>query len=231
MSNGSCPGRPPALRAFSLAALAWLVAASPLQAQTRAVQVPYRPLPPAGADYDLPIPPLGPDGVRLTINKNLTPDETLWHVRSAWNVAALNCLEPEHRAVLDGYKAFLKTYSRELGHTNAVLAARYRTVSLREKANTRVYNYFTVPTVRTGLCDAALAISKEFLASPPPDAATFAAAALPRLDAPFEQFFSEYDQYRRDATAWDEKYGAQFGSSQPGYVAVHGVGGTIGQAP
>ena len=204
------------------------VATASASAQSSAaVQVPYRPIPPAGADYALSIPPIGSDGIRLTLNANLTPDETLWHVRSGWNVAALNCLDPEHRAILDGYKAFLKRYAPELAHTNVALAQRYRSVSVREQANTRVYNYFAMPTVRAEFCDATQAVASEFLAAPPPDAAAFAKAALPRLEAPFEHFFAEYDSYLREAAAWDDKYGAQFGASQPGYVAVHGGGGPL----
>ena len=51
---------------------------------------PYRPLPPNGAAYAMTIPAVGADGVRRTINTGLDRDDTIWHVRSAWNVAALN---------------------------------------------------------------------------------------------------------------------------------------------
>ena len=211
----------------ALAALAAVGAfAAPVAARAETADaIPYRPIPPAGADYRMAIPPLGPDGARMTLNKNLTAEQILWHVRSGWNVAALNCRDAQYQPILDGYKAFLKTYSRKLAATNAALDGQYHTVAMRERAATQLYNYFALPTAREGFCDASLAIATEFLAAPPSDAAGFAAAALPRLDAPFEQFFGDYEQYQRDSADWDAKYGLEYGYSQPGYVAVHGGAG------
>ena len=40
----------------------------------------------------------------------------------------------------------------------------------------------------------------------------------------FDRFFRAYEQYRVDSSAWDARYGAQYGASQPGYVAVHALG-------
>jgi hypothetical protein len=91
--------------------------------------IPYRPLPPGGADYAMIIPPLGPDGVRVTPNKNLNPDETLWYLRSGWNVAALNCLDPAFEPILEGYRGFLKKYAKKLTATNKALDAQYRKVA------------------------------------------------------------------------------------------------------
>ena len=59
--------------------------------------------------------------------------------------------------------------------------------------------------------------------SQPEDAKAFAAANLPRIEAVFQDFFREYEQYRVDSAAWDAKYGSRYGASQPGFVAVHGV--------
>jgi hypothetical protein len=195
--------------------------------------VPYRPVPPGGADYAMTIPPLGPDGVRMTVNKKLTADETLWHMRSAWNVAALNCLGPAYEPILEGYRSFLKKYARKLSATNTALDKRYQTqlgaratgVKARELRMTQVYNYFALPPARTDFCNTALSIANEYLAAPPSDPEPFAAAALPRLDAAFERFFTEYDQYRTASADWDARYGARYGSSQPGYVAVHSLSG------
>ena len=44
---------------------------------------------------------------------------------------------------------------------------------------------------------------------------------LALIDTVFERFFQAYEQYRIDSAAWDARYGAQYGASQPGYVAVH----------
>ena len=57
--------------------------------------------------------------------------------------------------------------------------------------------------------------------APPSDLSAFAAATLPRFEAVYLDFFNAYDRYRAESAAWDAKYGAQYGASQPGYVAVH----------
>jgi hypothetical protein len=212
--------------------LAALIAALlPLPAAAQET-VPYRPIPPGGADYAMPIPPLGADGARQTPNKNLNPAATLWHLRSGWNVAALNCLGSENQPILVGYRAFLKAHARRLAAANLALEAQFRTtagsaaagVRARERISTQLYNYFALPPARPGFCEAARALATDYLAAPPADLGLFAASALPRLDAPLESFFAEYDQYRADSAEWDRLYGLEYGYSQPGYVAVHGLG-------
>jgi hypothetical protein len=191
---------------------------------------------------DIPI--LGADGVRQTVNTGLNNDETLWHFRSGWNVAALNCLDAEHQPILDGYGAFLRQNQRKLAATNTALDAQFRreystrneAVKARETFMTQVYNYFALPPARADFCNVALGIANEYLAMPPEDVNQFAAARLPLIDAVFDRFFRAYEQYRIDSAAWDVRYGAQYGASQPGYVAVHalaapGVGASLAASP
>jgi hypothetical protein len=183
---------------------------------------PYRPLPPNGAAYVMDIPPVGADGVRRTLNMGLDEDETIWHVRSGWNVAALDCIGGQYRPVLTGYAAFLKTYARELAAVNRRIEAKYRNSAARDARNTRVYNYFATPAAIGSMCPVALAVANEWLKAPSRNLSTFARATLPRYDAVYLDFFNAYDRYRADSAAWDAKYGALYGSTQPGYVAVHG---------
>jgi hypothetical protein len=203
--------------------------------------IPYRPIPPGGASYVMEVPPVGPDGVRRTINTGLDPDQTLWHFRSGWNVAALNCLDAGQEPILEGYGAFLRNYQRKLSATNTAIDAKFRrehgngrnvAVKAREAFMTQVYNYFALPPARADFCNLVNAIAVEYLAAPPEDANQFAAASLARIEAVFDQFFRGYEQYRVDSAAWDVRYGAQYGASQPGYVAVHsltapGVGASL----
>jgi hypothetical protein len=176
------------------------------------------------------IPPLEADGTRHTINTGLDDNETIWNVRSVWNVAALNCLADEHKAILDGYSAFLKKNGKKLSAVNAALDKKYRAAAgsvsegrkARELHMTQVYNYFATPAALPAMCNVALAVSNEWLQSPPSDLSAFAAATLPRFEAVYLDFFNAYDRYRAESAAWDAKYGAQYGASQPGYVAVHG---------
>jgi hypothetical protein len=152
----------------------------------------------------------------------LDEDETIWHVRSGWNVAALDCIGGQYRPVLTGYAAFLKTYARELAAVNRRIEAKYRNSAARDARNTRVYNYFATPAAIGSMCPVALAVANEWLKAPSRNLSTFARATLPRYDAVYLDFFNAYDRYRADSAAWDAKYGALYGSTQPGYVAVHG---------
>jgi len=173
---------------------------------------------------------MGSDGIRQTVNKGLNEDETLWHFRSGWNVAALNCLDPEHEPILTGYGQFLRKYARRLTTANNNIDAQFRrangsrnaAVKARESFMTQVYNYFALPPARSGFCDVAQQIANEFLTTQPEDPIAFASAGLPRIDAVYEQFFSDYERYMRESAAWDLRYGILYGASQPGYVAVHG---------
>jgi hypothetical protein len=185
------------------------------------------------------IPPLGPDGVRQTVNTGLDENETIWHLRSAWNVAALNCLDDAHKPILDGYSAFLKKNAKQLTAVNTALDKKYRTAAgsvsagraAREVRMTQVYNYFATPAAIADMCNVALGVSNEYRQAPPSDLSAFAASTLPRFEAVYLDFFNAYDRYRVESAAWDAKWGALYGASQPGYVAVHGSSGpAIGAA-
>lgn len=201
--------------------------------QVAAEIVPYRPIPPGGASYVMDLPTLGPDGRRMTVNSNLDEDGTLWHFRSAWNVAALNCLDPEHEAILGGYGAFLRQNARLLTATNNAIDVRFRrehssrnnAVKAREAYMTQVYNYFALPPARGDLCNVVLAVANDYTLTAPADPKQFAALNMPRIEAVYQEFFRQYEQYRVASSAWDVRYGSRYGASQPGYVAVYGSGG------
>jgi hypothetical protein len=55
---------------------------------------PVMPLPPGGAASSTKLPGYGADGVRITPNRNLSREESIWNFRAAINVAALNCQGP-----------------------------------------------------------------------------------------------------------------------------------------
>ncbi len=190
--------------------------------------VPYRPLPPGGAHYVMDLPARGPDGQRITVNSNLSDDQLVWNLRSAWNVAALNCLAPEYEPILTGYRTFLSRNTRSLKAVNDRLeqsyASRHRVrrdaIVARDGYTTRVYNFFAEPAARAGFCRAALDMANRAAAAAPSDPLTFAKANFAGLLQPFEQFFDEYEVYQRASAEWDAKWGAMYGASQPGWVAV-----------
>jgi hypothetical protein len=203
--------------------------------------VPYRPLPPGGAHYVMALPAKGSDGRRITVNSNLSDDQLVWNLRSAWNVAALNCMAPEYEPILQGYRAFLTGNVKglkavndriEISYTSRFKARRDAIVA-RDGYTTQVYNFFAEPAARAGFCRAALDMANRALAAPPSNPLAFAQANFDGLLAPFEQFFDQYEAYQRASSEWDAKWGPMYGASQPGWVAVqqHRAGLAVDQGP
>ncbi len=190
--------------------------------------VPPRPLPPGGASYVMNIPEMGGAGLRMTVNRGLTDDETVWHFRSGWNVAALNCSTAQYDAITDGYSLYIKKYARPLKRINDRIDRAYRqqmssrrdAIKARETKMTGVYNYFALPPARAEFCREALDISNRLLAAPEVDPAAFAMENFAQLERAFEKFFNDYAVYQQKSAQWDAEYGPQYGPSQPGWVAV-----------
>jgi hypothetical protein len=173
----------------------------------------------------MPIPPVQVDGVRHTVNFGLTPAQTTWNLRSALNVAALNCLELEYDPILQGYKALLKNQARGLSAANKTLETEFRQKygpgfrDVLDNYMTQVYNYFALPPLRKNFCDASLAVAQESMLVAPADLDSFAARALPRIEGVFNDFFGQYDQYRIQVAQWDAEYGPPVQTaSAVGYV-------------
>lgn len=167
-----------------------------------------------GAPANFVVPPAMPNGKRITINSNLSMDQTIWNLRSAYNVAALNCMKPEYAAILPGYSNFLKTYAKTLKTVNRDLDRTYRReygsryIHEREGFQTQVYNFFALPPVLPSFCDAAVNLTQELPAVPPGQLESFAPGALARLDDIYQQFYTSFDQYRADLNEWEMRYGA-----------------------
>jgi hypothetical protein len=193
------------------------------------VIIPPRPYPPLGAPPSLIPPQVGPDGIRETVNARLTPMQTVWNLRSAYNVAALNCLKPEHAEIVVNYRAFLRKNARALTAANRGVDADFRArhgaafVRPREAYMTRVYNYFAYPATIAGFCDAALAMSRASLLVKPGELPAFSTAELPKLEAVFDSFFRAYDQYRIDAANWDARYAPRPVVAMPGALPTAGL--------
>ena len=166
-----------------------------------------------GASTNMAIPLVAATGVRQTVNANLTPAQTTWNMRSALNVAALNCLDPKYTGLVENYGAMLKNNARELSATNRALQSEFRQRyggtyrDVQDSYMTQVYNYFALPPAKGAFCDVAFAVSQEVLTVPRGDLEVFAASALPRIEGAFENFFRAYEQYRIDLQAWDSQYG------------------------
>lgn len=164
----------------------------------------------------------------MTINRDLSEDERAWHFRSAWNVAALNCLGEQYGPIVDGYRSYIVDNARTLKRLNDRVEQDYRrrersrraALLAREEHMTRVYNFFSLPSARGEFCRTVLTIALEARDAPPTDPVAFALANFDRLEVPFDRFFSAYEGYQRASAEWDARYGDLYGPSQPGWVAV-----------
>lgn len=176
-----------------------------------------------GATTNMVLPPRAADGTRLTVNSGLSRMQAVWSLRSAYNVAALNCQKPEHAAILTNYGDFLKANRRVLTSINRDLDKQYKQrygsayIRERESFQTQVYNYFALPPVIPAFCDAALSVGQELRTVPSSQLESYASTALAKLEGVFQDFFASYEQYRSDLAAWEARYGS--GSRPSPYVA------------
>lgn len=177
------------------------------------VVIPPQPQPPMGAPESMRIPEIAEDGVRKTVNTSVSGAQAVWNLRSAYNVAALNCVEPQYAPILAGYKEFLKVHDKSLDKANAELNKSFNGAfgkagtRERETYQTQVYNFFAVPPVKATFCEAAMQIAAEVALLPAGQLEGYAPQGLAKIEAPFMDFFNAYDQYRADLAAWQAKYG------------------------
>lgn len=155
------------------------------------------PRPPASAAPNLTLPAQLADGSYATPNRNLSEAATIWHVRSALNVAVLGC--PQGTALAASYNQLLRVQRDPFKRAHATLTAENRNL---DATMTRVYNYFSQPPAQRDFCPVATALLAKAVATPPADFADFAREALPQLDAPFIAFYRAYDAYRADLALW-----------------------------
>ncbi|WP_052505581.1 hypothetical protein [Novosphingobium sp. P6W] len=179
------------------------------------VVIPPMPSPPMGAPLEMTVPPVAEDGQRHTVNYGISTSQTVWNLRSGYNVAALNCVEPEFAPILEGYKRFLKTYDKSLDKASAEIDRSFKTlhkgraaIVARESYQTQVYNFFSLPPVDAGFCKAAMELSTDLTTIEPSQFESYSYQGLAKLEAPFKEFFTAYEQYRADLAAWQSRYGA-----------------------
>jgi hypothetical protein len=181
--------------------------ASPAVAQ-RWDAPPAPPAPPAGAAPNQMVPARDALGRYATPNRELSRDETSWHVRAGLNVAALGCRDAAEAETVAAYNQLLRQHRAALAAADTgvktVYRARYGSEweGVHDRQMTRVYNFFAQPTAQAGFCAAAretLAIAGTIA---PEQFADFAAEALPRLEAPFTAFYRDYEAYQVAYSAW-----------------------------
>ncbi|MFC3173593.1 hypothetical protein ACFOD9_04950 [Novosphingobium bradum] len=218
----------------------------PLPPPPVAVVIPPRPMPPDFASPNLTVPQADATGLRYSVNRNITPAQTVWNLRSAYNVAALNCPEPKFAEIVINYRVFLKAHAKGLAAFNRKVDAEFRGkygaafIAPREKYMTEVYNHYALPPTLDAFCTAVLAVSRDARAIKPAELEAFSARSLPNVEVVFDDFYRRYDAYRLALADWTARYGPAPGAanpaSAPGSAAapvapVQGLGGTGAVVP
>lgn len=172
-----------------------------------------RPTPPEGVAETFTTPPRLPNGAYATINSNIGADETVWHLRSALNVAALGCRGAENSTIATSYNSMLSADAKVLLAAYVAARAHYKASfgqgweTQWDQQSTRVYNFFSQSAGHEHFCIAAKAVADQVATVPSPALATFAAAVLPRLEQPFTDFYRAFDEYKVALADWQSRYG------------------------
>lgn len=180
------------------------------------VVIPPRPYAPDSAPYGLPVPAVAADGLFVSPNRNISPAQITWNLRSAYNVGALNCPEPARTEITNGYRAFLRAHARALATANRTVDAEFRKhhgarfVAHREAYMTGVYNHFAKPNTLPAFCNAVLAMSRDGKTVKPAELNAFAERSLPSIEIVFDDFYRRYAQWKAEINAWDAQYYAMF---------------------
>jgi len=132
-----------------------------------------------------------PSRPSASINVNLSEQESLWHLRSALNVAALSCRTGKGSGVASSYNRMLSRHKAALAAANAAEIAPFRArygakwSTAYDTHATRLYNFFAMPTAQGQFCIAAQQVLAKANAITPDAMTSYAPAALAQIEAPF----------------------------------------------
>ncbi|MEP3226003.1 MAG: hypothetical protein ABJO01_08505 [Parasphingorhabdus sp.] len=173
---------------------------------------PRAPTTPFGASANTIVPPLRADGLRQTINRDIGPLQTVWHVRAALNVAALSCTGSQYERLVSDYNAFIGNNKRFLRNANTAILSKFRREigngyqRAHDRHQTRLYNYWSFSPLRRPFCDQAVQVSQRAIITKSEDMEAFGAQALAELEKPFNDFYLAYEEYERDLDEWRRQY-------------------------
>lgn len=125
------------------------------------------------------------------VDADISPLETLWHVRVALNVAALGCRDADEVTTVAAYNSLIKRNSTVLAAANGAVDARYKAQygakwqTVRERDMTKLYNFFAQPTAQAEFCARAKDVLAQIGTVDPGALMAFATSELPALEAPF----------------------------------------------
>ena len=176
------------------------------------VVIPAKPTPPDGAAAGLMIPPADSAGLRQSVNRDISPNQMVWNLRSAFNVAALNCKAAKHAEILPAYRLFLKSFGKKLSAANRQVDTEFKSkhgaryAAPRDAYMTTVYNHFALPPTQPHFCDATMAVMRDMPGTKTAELEAFAARSLPSVEVVFDDFYRRYATYQADLAAWEAMY-------------------------
>jgi hypothetical protein len=162
---------------------------------------PPPPVMPSGGYSGLKIPDKRKDGTYVTPNFEMTDAAAVWHLRAAFNVAALAC-DNAGGGVLDGYNAWLIAHRPVLDAAVKQYMHEWEITgwgdweNAYESNQTRIYNFYSQSTIRVAFCAAARTEIGKMGAVADADLPTYARGALARIDKPFIDFYTAFDAWR-----------------------------------
>ncbi len=198
----------------------------PPPAPPKIVVVPPRPAAPDGVSGEVRVPVRGADGVRHTVLVDSEAAQRVWYLRSALNVAALNCTPEQRNEIVPAYGAFLKKHASALKKANEAVDQTFRAkygktfLANRETQLTQLYNYYAYPPTLPNFCASALDMARESRTLESKDLAAFSERGLARFVQVYEDFYQSYERYKSDLAEWENRYGMTF---VPGQSAARGA--------
>lgn len=159
------------------------------------------PVMPAGGYIGMKGPTKRADGRYFTPNLDNTDQAAVWHLRNALNVAALGC-DQAGGGVLAPYNEWIQTHASVIDRYYQAYIREWQAAGwsdwqrVYDDNQTRIYNFYAQPAIRTAFCAAARKEIVQVQQVADDDLPTFARAALLRLDRPFVEFFAAYDAWR-----------------------------------
>ncbi len=178
----------------------------------KVVVPPPKPKPPNGASDNIYLPPADANGLRQSVNRNISTNQMVWNLRSAYNVAALNCTASKHADILPRYKDFLTAHGKTLNAVNKKIDAEFKQrfgpkfIAPRESYLTALYNHYALPPTLDDFCDAVTAVTRDGLAIKSTELEAFAVRSLPSIEVVFDDFYRRYEAYRNALALWQAQY-------------------------
>jgi hypothetical protein len=178
----------------------------------------YQPQAPGGAAPNMTLPARDAAGGWITPNSGISEGEALFNLRAGLNVAALGCRGMAYeQQLIDNYNALQLQHKAAIAQAerNAIAGIGRRTGvggnAGRDRMGTKLYNYFAMPPVQKNFCPVAYRVSQDVRRMSSAELASKAPGLLREIEAPFQQFYTQYAQYQLDLQRWTAN-GGKIGS-------------------